>query len=401
MNSVKRSDSKNIEDIIALTPMQEAMLVHYLKDPHGSQYLEQFSLDISGEIRREPFEKAWNTVIRTNPALRTVFRWEKLDHPVQMVLKEYVLQPVCHDLSSLKGKKRKERLDEIKAELKSPITTGSIDLKTISFKVSLCRMTKTHNVMIITNHHILYDGWSNGIILKEFFSAYHAYRQGRSPVEPVKTRFREYIKWIAGQDKAKQASWWQRYLKGFEGNPELSIKTARADRQPQKAGSVQFPMFEDHLKENNQRLENLCAEYNITAASLLYAAWGILLQRYNNTGDVVFGTTVSGRSAKVGGIEEMVGLFINTLPLRVECSGGETIRQLLENINRTLLEREAHESTPLVEIKEYSQCGGEEELFDTLIAIENYPLDSRLNEMAPGLSIRSFNMEEQTHYDLS
>ncbi|MCP5055001.1 MAG: amino acid adenylation domain-containing protein, partial [bacterium] len=389
-----KSDKRNIGDILSLTPIQEGLLFHYLKNPDSDHYLEQFSLEISGDVRPVPFEKAWNFVIRVNQMLRTVFRWEKLDHPVQVVLKEYTLETTFHDLSGLEAPQRKTRLKEIKVENK----TGDVDLRTVFFKVTLCRLEESRYLMIVTNHHILYDGWSNGIILKEFLTAYNAFLYNNSPQEPVKAKFNDYIKWIGSRDKEKQATYWTQYLKGFEPGSELSIKTWKSGHQSQRTGKYRVSLFQD----SKSKLEAFARTYGVTLAALFYSAWGVLLQKYNNTGDVVFGTTVSGRSAKVDGIEELVGLFINTLPLRVQNQGDETrVGDLLQDIDRTLRVREEYESTPLTDIKEYSPLGGEEEMFDTLLAVENYPLDSRLSEMAGGLSLQSYSMEERTHYDLS
>ncbi|MCP5054751.1 MAG: amino acid adenylation domain-containing protein, partial [bacterium] len=403
-NSVKR----NIEDILALTPMQEGMLYHWLKDPGSDHYFEQLSLDISGKIDPERFEKAWNFVIETNEMLRTAFRWEKVDNPVQIILREYSLQPEYYDLSRDEESQKKNRLEGIKFE----DSCKKFDLRFVPFRVSLCKLEEDKHVMILSNHHILFDGWSNGIILSEFLTAYNEYGHSMIPMKAAKMKFKEYVKWIGSRDIKEQKAYWNNYLKGLTSSCELSIKNRGSKISPhefenERAGNEnieprQMSKYNVCFFEVSKiKLEEFCKKYNITSASLFYSAWGLLLQRYNNTGDVLFGTTVSGRSAKVNGIEEMVGLFINTLPLRVKSSGSTSLEQLLKNINQILQERGVFENTPLMEIKEYSEWHGEGELFDTLLTIENYPLDSRLNEIGPGLSMQSYSMKERTHYDLS
>jgi hypothetical protein len=162
---VERLDPKRIENILALTPLQEGMLFHYLKDPGSDYYFEQLTLQISGEIDVQRFEKAWNFVIETNEMLRTVFRWEKLETPIQIILKEHILHPGYYDLSGLDANEKKKKSEEIKSKDREK----KLNLREVPFRVTLRRIGKDKYEMIISNHHILYDGWSNGIILKEFF----------------------------------------------------------------------------------------------------------------------------------------------------------------------------------------------------------------------------------------
>ncbi|MCP5049153.1 MAG: hypothetical protein GY940_18435, partial [bacterium] len=138
-----------------------------------------------------------------------------------------------------------------------------------------------------------------------------------------------------------------------------------------------------------------------TVPVLLYGAWGILLSRYGNSDDVVFGTTVSGREVGIKGIEDMVGLFVNTPPLRIRNRSDESIDAFLSGVHETLRARKAYEASSLVDIKEYSGISANEEMFDTIMVIENYPLDERLKLENNGLAFVSYSMVEQTHYDLT
>ncbi len=387
-------DKNNIQDILTLTPMQNGMLFHYLKEPESDLYLEQLCLALSGKIEEKLFEKAWNFVIAANEMLRTAFRWEGLEKPIQIILKEHYLQPEFYDFLGISKKEIEKSLVEVKKSEREKISALQDE---VPFRVALCKIEKDRYEMIISNHHILYDGWSNGIILREFFHAYTDFSAAKEPATTTKTKFKEFVKWLQNLDKHRQAEHWKNYLYGFDTQTELSIKK-RSERETITVGNFQT-RFE---KPINDKIEGFVKEHKITAAALFYCSWGLLLQKYNNIDDVVFGTTVSGRPAGIRGIEKMVGLFINTMPLRMQTYTGEKISDLLHRIDDTLKEREAYENTPLVEIREYSALGVQEELFDNIVVIENYPLENALREgETGGLVIDSHSMFENTHYDLT
>ncbi|MCP5047826.1 MAG: B12-binding domain-containing radical SAM protein, partial [bacterium] len=312
MNQLKKIAGQNIEDITALTPMQEGMLVHYLKEPASRYYFEQLSLTISGPIDFKCFKLAWNTVVETNAILRTRFKWKKIKSPVQIILKSHSVPVVFHDLSTgdLNDKHRSLK------EIKDKDITGGFDLNRVPFRITLCKIEEYRYEMIISNHHILYDGWSNRIILEDFFSVYHHRALGESPLKPVRQQYKEFVNQIRRMDTGKQQNYWRDYLKGFEEKPELSIK--------RKKGSAIHDAWKGnaHCKTRfstleRKELELFTRRHKITLSGLIYSAWGLLLQRYNNRTDIIFGTTVSGRSLDIEGIEDIVGLFINTIPLRV------------------------------------------------------------------------------------
>jgi hypothetical protein len=390
---MKESDKKNIEDILALTAMQEGMLFHYLKDPESDNYFEQLSLEISGKIDMEFFGKAWNFVIETNEMLRTIFRWEKAENPIQIILKEHKLRLENYDFSDIEDNKKKRRLEEVKAEDRRK----KFHLREVPFRVTLCKLEKAEHVMIITNHHILYDGWSNGTILREFFEVYKTLANRKKLIKPIKTKFKEFVQWIQDQDKDGQEKFWRDYLKGFDTQTGISIKRIRKGKEIEGPGKQQI-RFE---KDERDKIENFAKKNKITLASFMYTAWGLLLQKYNNANDVLFGTTISGRSAKVKSIEDIIGLFINTIPLRVQTFSNEKILDLLYRIDRALRMREEYEHTSLVNIREYSEIDNKEELFYSIVIIENYPLDSILMLEKSQLSINSYSIFEMTHYDLT
>ncbi len=391
---MEKLEPKLIQNIIALTPLQEGILFHYLKDPDSHLYFVQLSLEISGKIDAQRFEYAWNRVVQNNEILRTLFRWEKIDKPTQNILKEHIVKPGYYDLSGIQPGRKKILLQE----LKNKDWDNKFDLHDVSFRITLCKIEEDSYEMIVSNHHILYDGWSNGIILKEFFEAYNETTETGVSRKPAKTPFKKYVKWIQSQDIRKQDEYWREYLKGLHSCTRLPIKGRKIEETARVPGYVSscWPM---ELKEN---LDRFIKTHKITLASLLYGAWGLLLNAYNNSNDAVFGATTSGRSAKIKGIEEMVGLFINTLPLRVQTFEHETVKNFLQRLDNNMQSREVYEAIPLVHIR--TLCDNildrNEELFDTIVVLENYPLNLEFQPDAlitPGV----YHMVEMTHYDLT
>jgi hypothetical protein len=357
MKKMRKPASKNIEDIIALTPMQQGMLFLYLKDPKSDKNFEQLYLEISGKIDIACFRKAWDFVIHNNEMLRTVFRWEKTNEPLQIILKQHHLNLEYFDFSSRNKNEKKKLLKDIRAKDRAE----KFDLHQVAFRVTLCKIEKEKYGMLISNHHILYDGWSNGIILKEFFIAYNDLRHNRVPVKPVKGRFKDFIHWMQSQDtddiKKKQEKFWKDYLEGFEvrgrrpqpihGQPGVVLSKAASQKFVEKtkfhkvkrgvappthsrsarcrsfgASSQKFvektkfhrvkrkeevrSTGEYRFKfqaETKRNIENFVKKHKISLSSLVYLAWGLLLQGYYESGDILFDTTVSGRSAKIENME--------------------------------------------------------------------------------------------------
>ncbi|HLP48170.1 MAG TPA: condensation domain-containing protein, partial [Candidatus Kapabacteria bacterium] len=390
---MEKIDPKSIENILALTPLQEGMLFHYLQDPKNALYFEQLCLEVFGEINVSYFEKAWQTVIATNEMLRTVFRWEKLEKSSQIILRQHKCNLVFYDLT----KKDSHQAKTVLAEIKRKDRCKRFDLSEVPFRVILCKLDEKKYEMIISNHHILYDGWSNGIILKEFFKAYHELGQGGELLKlPVKPSFKEFLKWTHNQAKNEQEKFWRAYLNGFETPTELPIKN-KIIEETARVDDYSIILAED----TGRNLDIFVKNNHVTLATVFYAAWGILLQKYCGSEDVIFGTTVSGRSAGIKGIENIVGLFINTIPLRTQTTPHETLSDIVFRIDKILQSREEVEHTSLVDIRNYCNLGGNESLFDTIVVIENYPLDNRLLPENSLLSVHSYAITEMTHYDLT
>jgi amino acid adenylation domain-containing protein len=385
-------DKKNIQEILALTPLQEGLLYHYRQQPESEAYREQLCLEITGEIDRLLFDKTWQEIVHTNEMMRTRYRWERMEKPVQIVMKNHRLEPVYEDLSLENARQKELRREEIREKERKK----KFDLRDVPVRITLVKIEKNEYEIIIGNHHIQFDGWSTGIILKEFFETYERLSKGRKSLRVEKPKFKEILKWHRAQDTETQKKFWKDYLDGYE--PVLhqlkNIETATANLRQRK---IELQVE----KRNENRLDEFARKYRITPATILDGVWGMVLLRCANRDDVAFGTPVSGRNIPVKGIGDIVGLLINTVPQRIRCRHGETVLQWLERIHAEKKNREPYELTPLSQIKEWGRNDEKNELFDTIHVLENYPLDSRLRKKYGPLTLKSYRMEEQTHYPLT
>ncbi|MBH5320331.1 amino acid adenylation domain-containing protein [Paenibacillus sp. GSMTC-2017] len=389
-------DKENVEDIVALTPLQEGLLFHYRSDKDKHFYKEQFSARLLGNCSAQTFKQAWQTVVRANDVLRLVYRWEKLEKPVQIVLRNREVPIAVYDYSD----HAIEQAEELVSSLKEQDRWKELDLATAPFRIMLCLLNDETSEMVITWHHILFDGWSNGVLLKEFMQAYEAISEGSSlPLKDgIKTPFKQFVQLQQRQNKGLQQQYWKQEFTGWQ---ERTLLTEALESQLERAHegkgarhTITIPTIA--AAEINRYVQ----QHEVTLAAFLYTAWGILIGRYCRSDDVLFGTTVSGRTPELAGIEEMIGLFINTIPLRMCWKSDDGVSELVNAVNEQLKRRVDYELTPLVDISSYSGADQYGSLFNTIMVIENYPLDTNIGQTG-ALRIDRYTMVEDTHYGMT
>ncbi|PDX99224.1 non-ribosomal peptide synthetase [Bacillus pseudomycoides] len=389
---------ENVEDILALTPLQKGILFHHLSSGENGLYQNLFTLKLSGVFDLVIFKKAWEEVISTNEVLRTVYMWENVNTPIQIVLKS---KELIFDYYDFSDKNKEEALFSVE-KTKETNKNRQIDLTKDPFKVILCKISSNIYEMIISNHHILYDGWSNSLIFKEFFEAYNHLINGKSSpnYRNSKTDYKEYIKWVQEQNKESNLNYWETYLKGFHETTTLAISEKNANRYSVNQQLTHTLLLQEEFKK---KLNNFSKLNDLTMASPLYLAWGILLKRYSQKNDIVFGTTISGRPPSIRGIENMVGLFINTVPLRIDFDSSTTLLSSLKSVNNMIIERKDYEWVSLLDIKEVSEINHKDSLFNSIVVIENYPFERKGIEtnLLLDSKILSYSSYETTNYDLT
>ncbi|CAK7016042.1 amino acid adenylation domain-containing protein [Tissierella carlieri] len=389
---LERLDKRNVEDIIALTPTQEGILFHHIEDKFNDTYVLQLCIDLGGKIDLDIFKEAWNYVIKINPALRTIFRWEGLTVPVQIILKENQPSYVIYDF-------RNENIDNANLKSKEIIFKDrkkTVDIKKNPFRITLIVLPNDLAKIIISTHHILYDGWSNSIIVNEFLNIYsNLYKGNKLNITMKPDVVSSYVKWLKNKDIEESKEYWNKHLQGMEEH--LGLQTSQALVQSSDERMIQ----KYSLKINSrlyEELQKLARDNHITLASILYSAWAIFLLKYNGVNEAAFGVTVSGRDADVSGIIDAVGVFINTLPLRVCIDSCTTVDSLIKSIDNELKNRKGSEWVSLLDILDWSGYKGTSTLYNTNIVIENYPIDDKSNDI---IQVYSYDSYETSHFDLT
>jgi amino acid adenylation domain-containing protein/non-ribosomal peptide synthase protein (TIGR01720 family) len=386
-----------IMSIYRLTPMQASMLYHSLRNEESSAYFEQFEFTIKGELDRALLENSFNEMIGRYDILRTIFIYEEMAEPLQVVLKERRTQINHEDISHLSESGQAMYIQEFKRKDQEE----GFDLgKDILMRISHFKTGEDSCILVWSLHHILMDGWCLGVIYRELIRVYQALKQ-KEPIELVPVvPYKNYIKWLEQQDKEEGSTYWKEYLKGYEKQATLP-KFSEAGKTS-KFKPEEYSLTLD--KELTGELRKLAKENQVTESLLFQTIWGILLQKYNNIDDVVFGAVVSGRSPELDGVENMVGLFINTVPVRIKKEKGQDFKTLLRKMHRQEILSKSYEFFPLADIQSCSVL--KRNLIDHLIAFENYPLQEEImsagsgDEYGPGFSIENLEVSDYSNYDL-
>lgn len=377
-------DRNNVESILTLTSMQKRMLLNYISDDRSDIYHEQLSLTIKGDMDVDILKTSWQAVIENNEMLRTVFRWKEISKPVQIVLKKHEVPIVYIDFSE------EEDIKNAIKNIKLQDIINRIDITRETLRIYLCKLDEFTHEMIISNHHILFDGWSNGIILKELMEAYSSLYEGRVCKRLYKTKFNEFIKFLNNKNGDDEKAYWTDYLKDIDNSNDYF--------SCHEKGRIKEISYKINVNKK-LKMKEFAKKNRVLLSSMLYGVWGVLLKKLNNTNEILFGNTVSGRPENIKDIDNMVGLFINTIPLVVKTDNGTTFIELIQSLDKVLNERKSYENTSLFDIKEYCGLRNNKELFNSVVIIENYPLDFNSNKKMT-LEIEEFSIIEKFDYNM-
>ncbi len=393
--STKAAARKNVEDIYPLSPMQQGMLFHSILEPDSATYHEQLYFVLNGELDQSAFKKALNALVDRHPVLRTAMVYKKRDKMLQVVHRE--LKFPLHALD-WRDKSESDRRTAFKQLLQSDRQEGFNLSKAPLARMTLIRYDEDRWQVLWSNHHVILDGWSNPILMAELFALYEAQRTDADFALPPARPYREYIAWLNKQEPQKAASFWKNTLQDF-----AEPTSVPADSPAGKAGEGEQACDTVEIKLNpdiNKKLKTLAQQNHLTINTLVQGAWALLLAQYSRSNDVVFGATVSGRPPEIPGVESMVGLFINTLPLRVKISPKEKVASWLKRIQQQSVAIRDFEYSSLADVQRQSGIDAGQALFDSIVVFENFPVDQSLKEAKTSIRISDFDSYEQTNFPL-
>ncbi|HEV2146645.1 MAG TPA: amino acid adenylation domain-containing protein, partial [Longimicrobiaceae bacterium] len=386
---------RGVEDVYPLSPLQEGMLFHALYAPGSGVYVGQFGFVLEGPLDAQALERAWRGAVARHEALRAGFVWEGLPRPVQVVRREATPPFRREDWRGLDDAERQARLERyLEADRAAGIDPGRAPL----MRLALFRMGDEEHQLVWTHHHLVLDGWSLSLLFRDVLTIYGADTRGERAELKVAGRFRDYLAWLQRQDLARAEDFWRAHLAGFTSPTPLPLRHAAPGAGVERAGEAWLRL----PPERTRALREQAWKREVTLSTLVQGAWGLLLSRYAGEEDVLFGATVAGRPAELPGVEEMVGLFINTLPVRVWAGGadGVTLGGWLRTLQEEQLRTREHEYSPLVQVQQWSELPAGEALFESLVVFENYPMDEGVGDALPGLRVRGNLSVEHTNYPL-
>ncbi|MCP4146643.1 MAG: amino acid adenylation domain-containing protein, partial [bacterium] len=380
---------KNIRDIYTLSPMQEGMFFHTLYDKGSPVYFEQRSYRYDGDLDAAAVKKSLEHLVDRYDILRTVFVRKKSKRLLQVVLKQRDIDFYYRDITG------EEDPGEYVRRYKEVDRARSFDLgKDMLMRVALFQTAPSCYVFVWSYHHILMDGWCLGILISEYTAIYESQRTGKPYDLPEVTPYRTYIDWLEKQNKEEARKYWSRYLEGYGQAAPVPLRK-RVGSGEAEEGYLMQREDRELSKETSTKLEQMARGNRITLNTIVRGAWGLLLGKYNAIKEVVYGAVVSGRPTAIRGIERMVGLFINTVPVRIGWSDETPLDEFLTTLHRQANEGENYNYYPLMEIQ--TQSALKNELITHIMAFENYPTDG--NDYITRIS--DLQVFGQTNYDFN
>ncbi|MBB4635033.1 non-ribosomal peptide synthetase [Longimicrobium terrae] len=355
-----------VEDLYPLSPLQDGLLFHALYEGGAQAYQVQLAHLLQGRLDADLLRRAWAEVAGRHAVLRTSFVWQGLERPLQRVHAAAELPWTTGDWRSLSPTEREAALDRHLADDRA----RGFDLhRAPLLRCALFRVEDDAHWMVLSQHHLLMDGWSSALVLDEVLQLYAGWRAGGAVQRRRARPYRDYIAWLRGRDHAAAERYWTEVLAGFGAPTPLGVDRPAGPDSGLRHARRQLLL----APVRTRRVEEAARAGRVTLNTMLQGAWALLLSRLGGVRDVVFGSIVSGRPAELEGVEQMVGLFINTLPVRVRVDGDARAGAWLIGLQRAQAGAREHEHAPLARVQGWSEVPRGTPLFESLYVFENYP----------------------------
>ena len=387
----------NIDDAYALTPVQKGMLYHCLESPTSPIYVSYVGIQIQGNLHPDQLRAAWQQTIQRHTVLRSGFFWDGLDDPLQVVTSTVELDWQVNFLEQLDQEAQQQRIAElITMEKKQPFDLTAAPL----MRFRLIGLAEDEWYLLWVVHHLLADGWSTPIIMDDVLHHYHALTRREAAALPKAFAFTDYVQWINSVDSTDSLAYWKMQLQGATATP---IKSAPPDAtyKPLQTGS-QTPQQTLFLPTaESAALLEFARQQRLTLASVIHAAWALVLREYCDTDAPLFGTTVSGRQVNLPGIDNAVGLFLNTLPVYLTFTGNTPIIPWLRSVQETLHSAADHcvVSLPQIRLALSTETNALE--YESIVVVQSHSSDLLLQSADQSLSIGKVEYDIYSNYPLA
>lgn len=388
--------ANNISAIYPLSPLQQGFLFRAISEPDSSSYVVQYSCKLRGQLDAGVLRRAWQEVVNRHDILRTAFVWEGVEEPLQVVGTRVTLPWEEHDLSELPSVDQQQRLQEYFVAARRP---GFDPAHAPLMRLGLVRMSEDESVFVWTHHHLVVDGWSTALLMKDVADFYQAFLNG-GHIPTFKPRpYGDYIGWLRRQDISEAESYWRSALDGVSLPTPLGVdcnwSTTPGEEKNYSEKVDSLPARE------MSALQAVARRHRLTINAMLTGAWALLLSRYSNSDDVVFGGVVSGRPPELSGVETMIGMFINTLPVRVRVPPGMVLSHWLQELQAEQAEARRYQYSSLLEIQGWANLRPGQPMFESVLTFANYPAQAASQNQDVRLKVSDIHFHERTDLPLT
>jgi amino acid adenylation domain-containing protein/non-ribosomal peptide synthase protein (TIGR01720 family) len=374
--------------------MQQGMLFHYLKEPHSGVDIEQIVVHLPERIDWRRLQMAWQWLVKRHDVLRTKFGWEGSETH-QEALPEVTVPFAVHEKRGLSDKARDGLLKEF---LQGDRVRGFDLSEAPMLRLTLFQWGEESFSLVWTFHHALLDGRSYPVLLREVFDAYAELKTGAISQRPEPFPYRRYIEWLQEENFDAAEKFWKKQLAGFTAATPLVVdRQSQADDETYQQGES----WEQIDATVTGALRNLAKSHDLTLNSVVMGAWAILLHKYSREEDIVFAATRAARKSSVPNAEETIGLFINTVPVRVAVKDDDAVISVFKDVRKLWLEMRPYEHTPLARVKAASHVPPSQPLFETLFVFENYRLDTVMRALGGEWAKRQVELHELTNFPIT